>query len=264
MSNLQQILGPWYNESNKFQEIFNSAKPFPHVVIDNFLDSKVAEECITNFPSADSDIWHRYQNPIEIKLTCNNLKLIPEQLRNVLEQLNSQEFADIASQISGIDNLLPDPHLHGGGLHMHAPGGKLDMHLDYSINPLSGKERRLNLILYMNKNWKDEYGGHLELWDNKDGKLSECVTKVSPIFNRGVLFRVSDISYHGLPDPIQGPLSRKSIATYYLTEPREGVEFRPKAVFFPRPWEPKNDFMDKLRQIRAKRLITQEDLKQDN
>ena len=104
---------------------------------------------------------------------------------------------------------------------MHAlkRGGKLDMHLDYSIHPHLKLERRLNLIVYLNSGWKEEYGGHLALWDSE---MKGCVVKAAPIFNRAVLFQTSDISYHGNPEVVQCPetMMRKSIALYYLTPPR--------------------------------------------
>jgi hypothetical protein len=152
-----------------------------------------------------------------------------------------------------------DPYLHGGGIHSHPNGGKLDMHLDYSIHPISKKERRLNLILYLNKEWDKSYGGELQMWNDD---MSECIQKVFPKFNRALLFQTSDLSYHGIPDKINCPnhLARNSIAIYYVSEPRENVILRKKAQFVKRPFEENSEGMEKLRKIRVDRLITNKDI----
>lgn len=134
-----------------------------------------------------SGIWHSYNNPLELKLTCNNLDKLDDKFKQIFYSLNSPSFIKLISKISGtlllnlgptfpeIAGLEGDPYLHGGGLHCHPPGGKLDIHLDYMVHPLlPTKERRLNLIVFLNKNWLPEYQGELQLWD-KD--LSHCVAK---------------------------------------------------------------------------------------
>ena len=137
-------------------------------------------------------------------------------------------MVDLFQIITGIPDLENDPYLHGAGLHFHERGGKLDMHLDYSIHPLSKKERRLNLILYLNEYWKESYNGGLELWDK--AYTHRCET-ILPSFNRAVLFQTSDISYHGLPTPIACPTDtgRKSLAIYYVSNSRDNVVHRSKA-----------------------------------
>jgi Rps23 Pro-64 3,4-dihydroxylase Tpa1-like proline 4-hydroxylase len=119
------------------------------------------------------------------------------------------------STITGISDLESDPYLHGAGLHAYPHNGKLDLYLDYIIHPVSGKERRVNLIIYLNKGWRDDYGGYLQLW-NAD--MSECKSIITPSFNSAVLFRTTDISYHGIPYPLKCPLKeyRKSMTIYYI------------------------------------------------
>jgi hypothetical protein len=254
--------GDWCQEPEtieKLNKFFTSAEPFPYVVIPNFLNSEVAEQIEQEFPQADDPLWFRYNNPIERKLAQNYLNRLPFHTRKVLENLNTPETVQLMTQLTGFQNLEADPYLHGGGIHGHPRGGKLDMHLDYSIHPMSRKERRVNLIVYLAKNWKPEYGGGLQLWDRD---LKQCRFTAPVDFNVAVLFRTSDISYHGLPDPVKCPegMMRKSLAVYYVSEPRSDVTHRYKAQFFARPSDPHSELMDRLRAIRPLRRLEPSDL----
>ena len=172
------------------------------------------------------------------------------------------EFVEYMKKITKIDDLEYDPYLHGAGMHFHPPGGKLNMHLDYSINPLSLKERRLNIIFFLNKEWKDEWNGHTELWDEN---LKVCKKKIAPAFNRAVLFRTFDESWHGLPGYIKCPegTARKSLAIYYVSNARKDATLRKKAQFAIRPsLDPFDERMQRLLDIRPTRRITEQDLKE--
>ena len=150
------------------------------------------------------------------------------------EELQSIKLIDLLSGVTGIDGLENDPHLHGAGLHYHPRGSRLEMHLDYSIHPISKKERRLNLIVYMNRDWQEEWGGHLNLWEGtKDGMTRGPTQRIAPMFNQAVLFRTSDISWHGMPDAIECPegRARKSVAIYYVSDPRQEATHRLKAMY---------------------------------
>ena len=115
-----------------------------------------------------------------------------------------------------IENLIADPHFEGGGLHQIVSGGKLAVHADFNKHTYFKLDRRLNMLIYLNKNWRDEYGGHFELWDRN---MTKMVSKVAPLFNRVVIFTTSKDSYHGHPDPLTCPpdMTRKSLALYYYT-----------------------------------------------
>ncbi len=254
--------GDWATDSAVTASLhrqFAAANPYPHVVIPNFFREDVARRIVDVFPKAEDPLWFRYDNPIERKLAQNFLDRLDDFLRDVFYALSTPDTVALIEKITGVTQLEADPFLHGGGIHGHANGGKLDMHLDYSIHPLSGKERRFNLIIYLNEHWLPEYGGNLQLWD-KD--LLRCESQVPALFNSAVLFRTSDISFHGVPDPIKCPPGemRKSLAVYYVSEPREGATHRYKAQFFARPSDPKSDFLDRLRDIRPRRRIEKSDL----
>jgi len=259
---LAPVLGSWVlsvdNIAGEYAK--NAGKPFPYVVIEDFFQESFARPLAEVFPKPDEAIWHRYHNPLEKKLACNDFAQLPAPIVQAVTFLNGPEVVSICSQIAGISHLESDPHLHGGGIHSHPRHGKLDMHLDYSIHPLLPHlERRLNLIVYLNRDWQPEYGGDIELWD---AAFTHCVVKVPPLFNRAVLFQTSDLSYHGLPEPIKCPkgVTRNSLAVYYLAPKRDEATPRFKAQFFARPTDPPSELLDKLRAIRPNRRITDEDL----
>jgi len=253
----ENFFGNWTKNLDEIKESFNHAKPYSHVVIDNFLNDDIANRLSDTFPKPNKDWWY-FHNPIEEKFIYDKLHLMDEDFRNYFFMISKPEFLEKMKKISGIDNLEIDPYFHGGGMHCHPPGGKLNMHLDYSINPKSGKERRINIIYFLNKEWNQDWGGILELWS---ADMKECKKKLCPGFNRALLFITYDESWHGLPGYVKCPegLSRNSLAIYYVAEPRK-VTLRPKAKFVLRPQDPYDERMQKLLDIRPVRRITEQDL----
>lgn len=212
---------------------WGSLDPFPHLVLDNFFDDELAHELAADFPDYDSPVWHTYENAIEVKKTLNNWHHFSPALYKFFTDINSRECYRIFERLTHC-KLYPDHGLHGGGLHIHGAGGRLNTHLDYSIHPKLGLERRLNLIVYLNAGWQKSWGGSLGLWRDDNGKPGELVKSIAPMFNRAVLFDTTN-AWHGLPEPITCPPGqyRKSLAVYYLCEPREGAADRNRALFAP-------------------------------
>ena len=248
------IFGVWKHNLNKLHSIYKNNIPFPHITIDNFFDETFANELVKSFPNRNDKNWIKYWNPIEKKYALNKFDTnLP--YTNLFHVLQSPDFLDYMKILTDIPNLETDPHLHGAGIHMHPNGGKLDMHLDYSIHPITKKQRRLNLIIYLNKEWKESYGGELQLWD-KD--FIEPKQRIFPKFNRAVLFQTNDISYHGLPQMIQCPEeeSRKSIAIYYVSDPTSSNNIRYKANFRPLPSQKINKQLENLYKIRNTQTLT--------
>ncbi len=88
------------------------------------------------------------------------------------------------------------------------------------------------MLIYLNKEWREDYGGHLELWD-RDLKRAE--RSILPAFNRTVIFSTTDFSNHGHPKPLRCPASttRKSISLYYYSNGRpEEEKSRPHDTLF--------------------------------
>jgi hypothetical protein len=219
------------------REQFLKAEPFNYIIIDNFWTADVAELLVADYPDYDSPVWNaHYHNAIEDKKACNHWDKFPANTYRAFTYLNSQPFVDIIEAITGRAEVKPDVGLHGGGWHCHRTGGKLNVHLDYSIHPKLQLERHYNLIVYMTKDWNPEWNGGLELWShNADGSLKECTTTVENKFNRAVLFDTTQQSWHGLPDDLTCPdgIYRRSIAVYYLTDPAQDADPRGKALFAP-------------------------------
>ena len=216
---------------------FGKSGPFDHCVIDNFFNKKIAFELEKEFPNYDSEKWHNYNNAIEVKKLCNNWNVFPPTTYKVFNYLNSDAFLKtLRSVIFKNKKLYSDIGLNGGGWHIHKQGGKLNTHLDYSLHPKLGLQRKLNLIIYLNSNWKKEWGGNLGLWSNEsDKRPGSLVKQIEPKFNRAILFDTTQNSWHGLPNPLKCPKNefRKSIAVYYLCEPPKKVSKRGKALFAP-------------------------------
>jgi Rps23 Pro-64 3,4-dihydroxylase Tpa1-like proline 4-hydroxylase len=199
------------------------AKPFPHIVIDDFFDPGLLEQVLTEFPRPDAIRWQRFDNAHEIKLASATEASFGPVTRLLLYHLNSITFLEFLSEVTGIDNLIPDPNFEGGGLHQIVRGGKLGVHADFNRHRRYGLDRRLNLLLYLNKNWCEDYGGHLQLWDRH---MSRCEAKILPVFNRVMVFSTTDFTYHGHPDPLECPegMTRKSLALYYFSNGRPAEE----------------------------------------
>lgn len=266
----KKYFGDWTNNIDKLRESFLNAKPFEHIIIPNFLNEEYANLIHNYFPEdIESKKWHKYNNPIEVKYAYDDIKTLPKCVKDIFYLYSTDEIIDIFCKLSGISDLEYDPYLHGAGLHAHPRGGLLHMHLDYEKHPYLNKQRRVNIILYMNKDWNDEWNGSTELWD-KD--MKNCVIKSPVRFNTAIIFKTNETSWHGLPEPITCPhgIYRKTIAYYFLTplknEPdknkigNDGTGYRTKATFIKRPFDPYSEKINKLYKIRPYRLIEDKDL----
>jgi hypothetical protein len=225
----------WSSQLPSLRRQFRENRPYPHVLLKEFLDPYVAAEMASEFPGLATDAWTRYKHPNENKVGLAKRSLFPTQLGEVVDELNSEAFVHWLSQLTGIPNLLSDDMLEGGGLHQSGPGGFLNVHTDFSNHHYHKHWRRqVNLILYLNPTWQEQWGGALELWDRE---MRRCVVKVPPLLNEVLIFRTDEISYHGFPDPLQCPEgeSRKSLALYYYTA-ESGAEVKTRSTNYrPRP-----------------------------
>lgn len=215
--------------SEKYSRLYASSEPFPSIVIDNFFELNVFDYIHTCFPSPTSAVWKTPTNSHTISKSVvkrgpTGIKenVLSFNCRSILYQLNSATFHDFLEDLTGIQGLCPDPYFNEVGFHLSQNTGKLDIHADYSHHDRLGLERRLNILIYLNKEWKPEYLGGVGLYSTD---LS-LVKTIEQIANRFVAFSTSLNSYHGFPVSIILPQSyiskhfgRKSIAMYYYTMP---------------------------------------------
>lgn len=193
-----------------------TAEPFPHTVVDGFLDEPLLRRVLAEFAAMDRSGWRHSNNVHERKLSTENPAAFGPFTTKVIAALNSGPFLEFLERLTGIGGLIADPYLRGGGLHEIERGGRLGVHADFNLYERLKVYRRLNLLLYLNPAWEESWGGQLELWTS-DGTTK--VKSIAPTFNRAVIFDTSNRSYHGHPHPLACPEgeSRKSIALYYYT-----------------------------------------------
>jgi hypothetical protein len=216
---------------------YRSALPFPHVVIDDFLPADMAEAILAHFPSAARTGEVIYRDHL---FEHNKRQVLPdycdEYSRQIFSFFNSAPILGFLEALTNIDGLIPDPYFEGSGFHEIAKGGRLGLHADFRIHNKLRLHRRINLIVYLNKNWDDQYRGHLELWD-RTGK--QRIQSIAPLFNRCVIFNTESDSYHGHPDALETPegTTRKSFAMYYYTASERIYDETPRhgTVFVARP-----------------------------
>ena len=188
---------------------YQNADPFPSIYFDNFFNEEFLSDVLSEFPELGDKSDIQYSNPNEIKLASRGEQKFGPKTKVLMHFLNSEPFLMFLSELSGITNLIADPYFEGGGCHQIKPGGMLKIHADFNKHRTLGIDRRLNFLIYLNKDWKEEYGGHFELWKTD---MSESRAKILPLFNRVAMFSTTDYSFHGHPDKLNCPedRSRKS------------------------------------------------------
>lgn len=215
---------------------YTTGEPFPHVVIDGLFDDADLDRLLAEFPRPEEMRWMAFDSPTEKKLGFfHEYSTITPFVRSFLDAMNGFEMLLFLESLTGIEGLIPDPYFGGGGLHQIEPGGFLKIHVDFNVHPKLHLDRRVNVLVYLNREWRDDWGGHLELW-NRD--MTECRSRIAPLFNRTVVFSTSDSSFHGHPSPLRTPdgVTRKSVSLYYYTAGRpEDERTQPHDTIFREP-----------------------------
>jgi 2OG-Fe(II) oxygenase superfamily len=217
---------------------FQEASPFPHVIVDDVFPGTLLDDVLSEYPEPEDVEWQSFDLPTELKLALADTDRMGPVTRNLLAEFNGQVFVDFLEQLTGIGGLIPDPHYEGGGLHQIRRDGFLKVHADFNRHNRLPLDRRINVLLYLNHDWPEEYGGHLELWNRT---MTGCEQRVLPTFNRMVVFATTDFAYHGHPDPLACPpnRARRSMALYYYTNgrPASEVSYTHTTLFRARPDE---------------------------
>ena len=227
-----------YDLSNKLKVQYQTAKPFPYIILDNFLPEFLLQSCLDEIKKHDK--WYSNQEEWVEQYERNKFyypthntdisefkKKVP--ITNLItDYLNSDIFIKFLENLTGFEKLYRDPIMLGGGIHKINNGGKLSVHIDYNQHPGRKWKRNLNLLLYLNENWESQWGGNLELWDKESWKKN---IEIEPIFNRAVIFNIEDAP-HGHPIPLNTPdnVYRYSLALYYFTD--EEVKNKHTVIFY--------------------------------
>jgi hypothetical protein len=197
---------------------YRNATPFPHVVIDDFLEPAFVREVSGSYPTFDQALAQGFAFNFvneQRKVQITQPAKFSEPVRRLNDALASSKFLSDLEYVTGIPRLLADDKLNGGGMHITGSGGRLDVHVDFNRLEDQKLFRRLNILVYLNPEWRDDWGGQIELWD---ANVKVCHLSALPVMNRCLIFETSNISYHGVR-PITAPaeVARRSFAAYYYT-----------------------------------------------
>jgi hypothetical protein len=216
-----------------YAEEYQSGQPYNHICIDNFLPEKVIEgirKDLKQLPEAE-DSFNRAQENLKSSYIPERL---PDFTKNLFYALNSRPFILFLEEMTGIKGLIPDPYFMGAGIHKTLNGGHLDIHADFNLHKQMNVERRLNVLIYLNKDWQEEWGGSFEIWDKQ---MTKKEASFVPIYNRMVCFSTGSDTFHGNPSPVNHPKGepRQSIALYYYTATWDASRKSHSTIFKPRP-----------------------------
>ena len=193
---------------------FNAASPFSHIVMDDFYPTEVLQAVEKEFEATGSAGWRDYNGTLQRKRgTAPNARL-PPAAQAYFDMLYSGPSIRFLTQLTGIEDLIPDPALFGGGMHEVAAGGKFEVHVDFRTHPRTRLTNRLAVITYLNRDWTPEDGGSLELWELDPPRKGASIL---PVFGRTIIMEQSTRAAHGLPKPVREGRARRSIIAYFYT-----------------------------------------------
>jgi Rps23 Pro-64 3,4-dihydroxylase Tpa1-like proline 4-hydroxylase len=217
----------------RYAEQYQSGRPYHYIGIDDFLPYHILEKVRQEAISVDEKP-PEYSSPQEHLKASYNPDELPHYTRLVFNALNSQSFIRFLEEMTGIDGLIPDPYFKGGGIHRTSNGGYLGIHADFNHHKQMNLERRLNVLIYLNPDWSEEYGGAFEVWTSD---MKERVASFAPKMGRMCCFSTSSTSMHGNPEPVNHPdgTPRISIALYYYTATWTDSHVAHSTLFRPRP-----------------------------
>jgi Rps23 Pro-64 3,4-dihydroxylase Tpa1-like proline 4-hydroxylase len=229
---LDPIIRPYDRDALKAE--FDAAEPFRHVVIEGFLEPDFAREAARSFPTFDQarQLGFSFDFVNERrKIQITDAARFPDPIARLDRALASPAFLADLEHVTGIPRLVADEQLAGGGIHVTGPHGRLDVHVDFNYAEERGLHRRLNILVYLNEDWDEGWGGEVELWDRR---VRHCHRSLAPSLNRCLIFETSEISFHGVR-PLRCPpeRARQSFAAYYYTrEPPAGWDGRTHSTIF--------------------------------
>lgn len=251
------------NDIKKLNSEFLDSKPFKHIKIDNFLQDNIVDQLCIDFPKFDNDKAKNEHGNIGPKCVHTDLKSISPFYKDFYEYISSYDFLSTIEQISGIDNLVFDHNMYGAGTHENVSGAELDVHVDFNYDSVTKFHRRLNLLIYLNDNWEEDWGGAIDLFASPISFYPPKPITFNCIKNRCVIFETNEHSWHGfrkinIPEDKRDSISRKLISIYLYTKDRPEDEIFPEHGTFYFPYQP--DLPQSADFDNARRLIHKRDL----
>ncbi len=236
-------------------DAYRSATPYPHLVVDGLIPAEIIRACAAEFPSTDDPIWDHYHDDGRTrKVASSDEGRMGPVTRQLIAQFSGPTMIRFLERLTGIQALVPDPGLLGGGMHQLEPGGFLDIHADFNRHVILELDRRLNVLLYLNEGWQEDWGGQFEMWDEE---MERCRESLLPIAGRLVCFSTTSKSFHGNPRPVACPsgMARRSLAFYYYTNGRPDEERAPAhTTLYQRPGQAPGAKANGRRHERARAL----------
>lgn len=224
--NLGDVVNEQWLDAKALSHLYRSAEPFPHIEIQNFIKPEILKDVANEFPNLQKQrtLVTRFNNDREIKLASRGMQILTPSAIHLNSYLQSDLMLNWLNDLTGIkETLISDPYLSGGGYHEIKSGGYLKIHADFNKHPKLDLDRRLNMLIYLNEGWNEEWGGALQLFDKK---MEEARRSIFPLFNTAVIFTTTSYTYHGHPEPLNCPenRSRRSLAYYYFSTGRPKIE----------------------------------------
>ena len=225
--NLADVINKKWLDAESLSSSYKIARPFPHIVMRDFISEVMLDGVAMEFPdlrSLGSSTVKRFDNSREVKFASRGMAALSPHALILNSYLQSDLFLMWLNKLTGIEEpLISDPYLAGGGYHEIRQGGFLKVHADFNKHPKLDLDRRLNLLIYLNRNWRPEWGGELQLFDQT---MERPIQAIQPEFNTAVIFSTTSFTFHGHPDPLACPLdkSRRSLAYYYFSTGRPESE----------------------------------------
>ena len=247
------------NNININNDLYINTLPYPYYVQNNILDNDFALNIQNEILNIDNDKWDRYDNPLEKKFTLRDKNELPINTQKLFNIMTSEQFIENLSDIVGI-KLYNDPTKNWWGIHKYKNGDYLDIHSDAGIHPINNMKKHITLGIYLSKNWKEDNGGNLEIWEGdsvlkKKPELNKCITKILPSFNKLILFNNTNNAWHGNPEPVKcdDNSTRIFVTLSYLSNEYNfpyDKKFK-KAFFIKRPNDKHDPEKDKIRLLRV-------------
>jgi 2OG-Fe(II) oxygenase superfamily len=201
-------------DSDFLGESYRQASPFPHVVIDDLFPAAALQTMQQEFDAVVSTSWREYRGSLQRKRGTAPGAHLPPAIQDYFNVVYSGPFLRFLSRTTGIDDLIPDPALHGGGMHEVGGGGYFEVHIDFAEHPRTKLTNRLALITYLNDGWTEKDGGALELWELEPPSRGAVI---QPVFGRTVIMEQSARAAHGHPKPVREGCYRRSAIAYFYT-----------------------------------------------